>query len=139
MRAGPATQKNRRISPKVWMCSIRTIPNDLGNIADYEQFVERLTQIYIRYADHLPPRSLPDHHRQEYQEGRQNISRWHGTWHGGLEQPIHSRMKKSGARTTSVYHPYGTGQCLGEQYIPPLLSTVPERMTEIQFKPFYFS
>ncbi len=43
---GAATQKNRRATEDLDVF-YSDDPNDLGNITDYEQFVERLTNIYV--------------------------------------------------------------------------------------------
>ncbi len=43
---GATTQKNRRIAEDLDVF-YSDDPNDLGNIDDYEQFIERLTQIYM--------------------------------------------------------------------------------------------
>jgi DNA modification methylase len=43
---GAATQKNRRITEDLDVF-YSDDPNDLGNISDYEEFIERLSRIYI--------------------------------------------------------------------------------------------
>ena len=44
---GAATQKERRNTAELDVV-YSTDPNDLGNIVDYDEFVDRLTSIYIR-------------------------------------------------------------------------------------------
>jgi DNA modification methylase len=51
---GAATQKARRTSPELDV-TYSNDPNDLGNINDYEEFIERLTSIYIGLQSLLQP------------------------------------------------------------------------------------
>jgi DNA modification methylase len=51
---GAATQKTRRTSPELDV-TYSDDPNDLGNITDYEEFIERLTQIYVGMQPLLRP------------------------------------------------------------------------------------
>jgi DNA modification methylase len=53
---GAATQKNRRATEDLDVF-YSDDPNDLGNILDYEQFVDRLTQIYIGMQSIIRPRA----------------------------------------------------------------------------------
>lgn len=51
---GAATQKERRLSQERDVV-YSTNPNDLGNIPDYDEFIERLTHIYIEMQSVLRP------------------------------------------------------------------------------------
>lgn len=53
---GAGTQKNRRATPELDVF-YSDDPNDLGNIADYDQFVERLVSIYAALQPFLRPRA----------------------------------------------------------------------------------
>ena len=53
---GAATQKRRRLTPGLDVF-YSDDPRDLGNVADYDEFVERLAQIYIDLAPCLKPRA----------------------------------------------------------------------------------
>ncbi len=51
---GAATQKSRRTAPELDV-TYSTDPNDLGNIGDYQEFIERLKSIYIAMQPLLRP------------------------------------------------------------------------------------
>lgn len=53
---GAATQKKRRTSPDLDVF-YSDDPNDLGNVRDYDQFVERLTEIYVSLQPLLKPKA----------------------------------------------------------------------------------
>jgi DNA modification methylase len=53
---GAATQKRRRLTPGLDVF-YSDDPRDLGNIADYDEFVGRLAQIYVDLAPCLKPRA----------------------------------------------------------------------------------
>ena len=69
---GAETQSRRRQSPELDVF-YSDDPHDLGNIADYDEFLERLVGIYAGSKAFLQPTGLPDHHRQERQKGRQDL------------------------------------------------------------------
>ena len=53
---GAKTQKDRRSSPELDVF-YSADPNDLGNIPDYSEFIERLTKIYEATKSFLKPRA----------------------------------------------------------------------------------
>jgi DNA modification methylase len=55
-RRGAQTQKARRQSPELDVV-YSDDPTDLGNITDYDQFLESLAEIYIRMKPYLRPRA----------------------------------------------------------------------------------
>ncbi len=70
---GAQTQKKRRSAEELDVF-YSDDPADLGNCSDYEAFLEQ-TGIHLYRPETAPAaKGLPDHHREERQEGRQDLS-----------------------------------------------------------------
>ena len=65
---GADTQKQRRQSADMDVF-YSDHPDDLGNIEDYDEFVERLVSIYYRAQASAPAESLPDDHLKNVKKG----------------------------------------------------------------------
>ncbi len=95
-------RRERRTSPELDVF-YSDDPDDLGNIDDYDEFLERLVCIYSR-AEAIPAtQGLPDDHRQERQERRPDLPAGLGPGTSAWARSIRSRMKRSGARMTSAW------------------------------------
>ncbi len=70
---GAETQKKRRSSAELDV-TYSDDPNDMGNISDYEEFLEKLVQIYEGLQTFTTREGLPDDHCQEYKKGREDLS-----------------------------------------------------------------
>ena len=81
-------------------------PNDLGNIRDYEEFIDRLTSIYIEMQPILRPGAYLTIIVKNIKKGGKLYPLAWDLAHR-LRETYCSRMKKFGARITSAYPPTG--------------------------------
>ncbi len=70
---GAETQKKRRTSADLDVF-YSDDPNDLGNLHDYEDFLNKLVAVYSGLKPLLQRESLPDHHRKKREKRRQDLS-----------------------------------------------------------------
>ena len=102
---GAETQKKRRAAPNLDVF-YSDDPRDLGNVADYDEFVQRLSAIYAGLKPLLKPKAYLTIIVKNVKKAASSI-RWPGTWRGRWASVTRSKTSAFGPRTTSGWRPMG--------------------------------
>jgi DNA modification methylase len=127
-RRGAQTQRKRRASPELDVI-YSDDPNDLGNIADYDRFLERLVQIYAGIKPFLRRRAYLTIIVKNVKKGgviyplAWDLAGQLGRVYTLKDEKIWCQDDIRGA----LRH----GQRLGQQHLPPLLPAIPQRLRSV--------
>ena len=106
---GAETQKKRRATPGLDVF-YSDDPHDLGNMDDYDEFVEQLVaDLRRRCKPLLQAKGLSDHHRQEREEGRQDLPAGLGSGAASWARRTRSRTRSIWVQDNQRLAPYGLG------------------------------